>query len=190
MAVKVEASGGRVWLWAVWLCQLCHGAGLGRCGVEERAPRGVAGRPGAGILPQPRGGVGGRGVGILPQLGARPGRGTCIGKRNVVTIEAMPQPKQHSSNAQRQAAYRERLKLKPKPEPQPQAKPIPAKPGKARWRALHAQAQAALEALRDELQEVYDDRSENWQESDAGEEWNERLGVLDTAIEAVEAVEL
>jgi hypothetical protein len=98
----------------------------------------------------------------------------------------MPQPKQHSSNAARQAAYRERLKAQPKPAGTP--KPLPSKRGPARWRALQARAQAALEALRDELQEVYDDRSEAWQESERGEEWQERLGALDSAIEALDAM--
>lgn len=101
----------------------------------------------------------------------------------------MPTPKQFSSNAARQAAYRARLKTRPKPEAAPKPKPLPSNPGKARWRALQAQAQTALEALRDELQEAFDEKSERWQEGERGEEWQQHIGSVETALEAVEALE-
>ncbi len=99
----------------------------------------------------------------------------------------MPTPKQHESNADRQRAYRARLATASKPEKMPKPKPIPSKPGKARWTRLQAQAVTALETIRDEMQETYDERSESWQESERGEELQAAIEAVEAAIEAVEA---
>lgn len=98
----------------------------------------------------------------------------------------MPTPKQHADNAARQAAYRARLqKIIPRPEPEAKPRTLPSKPGKVRWRALQVQAQAALETLRDELQEHFEERSEAWQEGERGEEWQARIDALESALEAL-----
>lgn len=100
----------------------------------------------------------------------------------------MPTPKKHADVNARMKAYRARLKAAPKPEPEARPRPIPSKPGPARWRALQAQAQAALEAIRDEMQEHFDERSEPWQESDRGQEAQERIDILETVLEALDSM--
>ena len=49
---------------------------------------------------------------------------------------------------------------------------------------------ADLYELRDARQEVYDNRSETWQESEKGEAWNASLDSLQCAIDALEEIEL
>lgn len=102
----------------------------------------------------------------------------------------MAQPKKHADVNARMRAYRARLAAAPKPEA-PEAKPkrVPTKPGKPMRRHLRTVAAEALAALVEQLQEHYDGKSERWQESDAGQEWQARIDAAQEALEAVEGLE-
>ena len=97
----------------------------------------------------------------------------------------MPQPRIHASAAQRQAAYRrrqEQVRQKERAEKGlPPAPPIPSIAGWKRWGAMFAMAHAILEGALGEMQDYFDERSESWQESQRGDEHQERM----TAVEAV-----
>lgn len=45
--------------------------------------------------------------------------------------------------------------------------------------------QAELEILAEEAQEYYDNRSEKWQESEKGDEWQEKISALEDAANSV-----
>jgi hypothetical protein len=99
----------------------------------------------------------------------------------------MPTPRRYASRAEQQRAYRGRQDEARQAERAakglPTAPAIPTMPGTARWEALIAGALSALEASRDEMQVYFDERSENWQESERGEELRERIETLESMIE-------
>lgn len=104
----------------------------------------------------------------------------------------MPQPRRYENQAQRQQAYRQRhaatrqAQLAARALP---AKPVlPTKPGQRRWPALLGQARVMVEATAAELQEYYDDRSQQWQESDRGEAFLSRLEALQELAAAFDEV--
>ena len=106
----------------------------------------------------------------------------------------MPTPRQYESQADRQRAYRERQKqarldeLATKNLPATPA--IPTMPGTARWTALQAQARAALEAIQDEMQAYFDDRSETWQEGDRGNTMQEHIEQVSGLLNDMDTLEL
>jgi hypothetical protein len=59
-------------------------------------------------------------------------------------------------------------------------------PSRPRWTAQVAAAVAFLEASRDEQQSYYDERSESWQESDAGTELAARIEAIENALGSLE----
>lgn len=102
----------------------------------------------------------------------------------------MPQPKIHPSHAARQAAYRARQaqalveQLNSKGLP-----PVPAiatLPGNARWTASIRAAHALIACTLTELQDYFDDRSDTWQESERGDEHQERIASIEAAYDALE----
>ena len=100
----------------------------------------------------------------------------------------MPQPRRHTSDAQRQAAYRRRRRDRLRNPALPTAgiaalPSISQMPGTVRWRQSLRTAQGLLEMVEGEMQEYYDSRSENWQEGDKGQEFQERLDALTDACE-------
>ncbi len=94
----------------------------------------------------------------------------------------MPIPKRYASSAARQKAYRHRQKSTQK------LAPIPVNTGPARWRALRKNALFMLEALAAEMRDYIDDRSEAWQESDRAQEFEERIELVETAVQAVDEI--
>jgi len=101
----------------------------------------------------------------------------------------MPQPKKHASAAARQAAYRRRrdqarlaqLSVKGLP-----ALPtIAAMPGWARWKGALQMARTLVEETLGEMQDYYGDRSQSWQESERGEEHEERMASVEAAVDAL-----
>lgn len=98
------------------------------------------------------------------------------------------------TNAQRQARWREKQKqalaqeLARKNIPGPPA--LSTVPGRSRWIALLAQAQAALETVRSEMENYIGERSDTWQESDRAAELQEKLDQVAEALQAVEDIEL
>ena len=101
----------------------------------------------------------------------------------------MPQPRRHVSAAARQAAYRSRCEQARQVELAAKGLPslpvISSMPGWARW---NASFQAAHELLADtlgEMQDYYEDRSESWQESDRGDEHQEKIAAVEAVVDAL-----
>lgn len=106
----------------------------------------------------------------------------------------MPAPRLHANNAEKQRAYRLRRKAAgPGPEPT-QPAPLPAIgapniPPARRWNRLAENAAQALTTLRDEMQSYFDDRSDDWKESDRADELQEKIDHLAEMIETLEGME-
>lgn len=101
----------------------------------------------------------------------------------------MPQERKYASSSQRQAAYRQRQEharaqqLRQKGLPPLPA--IPTIPGWPRWNASIRYAAQMLETTLSEMQDYYDERSEQWQEDERGEEHQQKLDAVQTALDAV-----
>lgn len=104
----------------------------------------------------------------------------------------MPTPRQYSTQAERQAAYRKRQAEARRQEQQAKGLPalpaVPTLPGDKRWSAMQEQARALLQTMQEEMQAYYDERSEQWQESDKGEAMQERLDALESIITDLDAL--
>ena len=104
----------------------------------------------------------------------------------------MPQPRQHADAAAKQRAYRARQAQARRAEQQakglPAAPALPTLPSRARWQALLAHAQAALETVRDEMQAYYDARSETWQQGDRAATLQEHLDALAQLLDDLDAL--
>ncbi len=91
----------------------------------------------------------------------------------------MPTPRKYATEAEKHRAYRERRATARLQELQakglPAAPPIATMPGTARWQSLIQHGYAALDASRDEMDVYFDERSEEWQQSERGEELQERI---------------
>ena len=109
----------------------------------------------------------------------------------------MPRPRLNPEKiltpAEKQKAYRERQKQARITERQqkglPPAPAVPTMPGTARWNALIVQAQAALDTCLEEMQTYFDDRSEQWQESERGEQMQERIDQISELLETLNNIE-
>ena len=101
----------------------------------------------------------------------------------------MPQPRKHACGAVRQAAYRKRcerareLVLASKGLPQLPA--ITTMPGWPRWNASLNTARELVERTVEEMQDYFDDRSDTWQESERGEDHQERLASTEAVLDAL-----
>lgn len=85
----------------------------------------------------------------------------------------MPTPKKYASAAQRQAAYRERLAAQN--QSGTKAGATPAIPGYRRWKIMRGRCLSILEAVTTEMETYHDQRSENWRNSERGEEFIEMI---------------
>jgi hypothetical protein len=94
----------------------------------------------------------------------------------------MPQPRQYGSGAERQAACRHRRRaelaalqaakgLIPLPS-------ITTVPGWRRWRQVLAQVEQAVLEVHEQMQAYYDDRSDNWLESEKADEFTEKMDLV------------
>ena len=102
----------------------------------------------------------------------------------------MPEPKQHDTNADRQRAYRQRQKqarAAAMVTGAPAAPAIPTMPSKKRWAALHEQATEAIRTMHSEMQTYYDERSDAWQESDKGDEFQGGIEAAETLLLEMES---
>ena len=101
----------------------------------------------------------------------------------------MPQSKKHPTHAARQAAYRDRCELARRAQlterALPALPPISSFPGTARWNAAIRRASELLETIRAEMESYHDDRSTEWQESERGDEHQERIAQVEAALDAV-----
>ena len=104
----------------------------------------------------------------------------------------MPHPRHYPDAAAKQRAYRERQALARRAELAakglPPLPPLPTLPSRARWQALLAQAQLALETARDEMQAYYDARSETWLQGERATTMQEQLDALEQVLDALDAV--
>ena len=106
----------------------------------------------------------------------------------------MPPPRQHSTNAERQAAYRQRQAEARRQEQAakglPAAPSISTMPSMARWRALQSQARGNLQTMFEEMEAYRDERSEAWQDGEKGAAFQEMLDRVGEAFSTVEELTL
>jgi hypothetical protein len=100
----------------------------------------------------------------------------------------MPQERKHASSAGRQAAYRKRCERARRIELAAKGLPalpaISTMPGFRRWNASIETARELIERTVDEMQEYFDERSEEWQESERAEEHQEKIDSAQTLLDA------
>lgn len=106
----------------------------------------------------------------------------------------MPTPKKHANAAARNTAYRRRQEEARRQELQrkglPALPPVPTIPGEARWRKMLAEAGALLSMVVEERGDYYEDRSDEWQESDKGDAFQERSVAVTDILNAVDDLAL
>ena len=101
----------------------------------------------------------------------------------------MPQPRAYSSDAERQAAFRRRRQqaqaalqaakgLPPLPG-------IATMPGWPRWRQVLDQVRQALTEVHEQMQAYYDERSDDWLESDKADTFTQRTEAVEELIDHV-----
>lgn len=104
----------------------------------------------------------------------------------------MPQPRLHPSQAARQAAYRRRQEEARRKELETRGLPplpaIAAMPGNVRWRQATSQAACLLRCVVAEMEAYFDERSDEWRESERGEAHKERTDALEEIAGALEAI--
>lgn len=99
----------------------------------------------------------------------------------------MPRTRKYKTNSERQAAYRRRCVQAANI---PQAlKPIPSLPGRRRWKAMVKSASVLLDCATREMQDYFEQHSEAWQESQAGEAINEMLELVQDALATLEDIQ-
>ena len=95
----------------------------------------------------------------------------------------MSQERKHASPAHRQAAYRARCEQARQTQLREKGLPalpsIASIPGWPRWNASLKSAHELIANTVDEMQDYYDDRSEEWQESERGVEHVDRLNDIE-----------
>jgi hypothetical protein len=100
----------------------------------------------------------------------------------------MPQERKYASSAGRQAAYRKRCERARRIEMAAKGLPalpaIPTIPGWPRWSASIEAARVLVERIVDEMQEYFDERSEEWQEGDKAEAYQEKIDSIHTLLDA------
>ena len=101
----------------------------------------------------------------------------------------MPRPKIHASAAARQAAFRVRREQSRQSALTAKGLPalpaIPSMPGWPRWNASFAHAHELIAESLSQMQDYFDARSESWQESERGEEHQEKITLAETALDAL-----
>jgi len=101
----------------------------------------------------------------------------------------MPQPRKYHTNAARQEAYRARREREHQivlaAKGLPSLPAIASLPGWSRWNAAFTAAYAPIACNLSEMQDYFADGSENWQESERGEEHQERMTSVEAALDAV-----
>lgn len=101
----------------------------------------------------------------------------------------MPQPKEHASAAARQAAYRRRCESARKAvlasKGLPQLPAISTIPGRPRWNASINTARDLVERTVEEMQEYFDERSEEWQEGEKASDFQDRIDEVQAMLDAM-----
>jgi hypothetical protein len=106
----------------------------------------------------------------------------------------MAQERKHANAAQRQAAYRKRCEAARQQQLSTHGLPslpvIATLPGQARWTAALSSAQALVTQVSVEMRDYYDARTETWQESKRGEQFQERLDAIEDLLSQFEQATL
>jgi hypothetical protein len=101
----------------------------------------------------------------------------------------MPQPRKHTSHAERQAAYRKRsnqaLARLLEHKGLPPLPAVPTMPGHARWRRAMSAIETQMTQIEAEMQSYYEERSQRWQESERAEEFQQKIDDLAAARDLV-----
>ena len=104
----------------------------------------------------------------------------------------MPQPRRSADQAARQRAYRARQEQARLADQQakglPPAPALSTLPSRARWQALIAHAQLALETARDEMQAYADERSDAWQQTERAAALADQIEALSTVLDDLETL--
>ena len=102
----------------------------------------------------------------------------------------MPTPKKHVNAAACQAAYRKRQAEARRLELQKKGLPalpmVPNFPGEARWKKMLAEAAALLSMVVEEREAYFNDRSEEWQESDKADTFQERTDAVTDILNSID----
>jgi hypothetical protein len=102
----------------------------------------------------------------------------------------MPQPKKHASPAARQAAYRRRTQGAHQADLLARGLPalpvIATMPGGRRWNAALSSARVLATTTLGEMEEYFQDRSEQWRESNRGAEHQDRTAAVEAALDALD----
>jgi len=100
--------------------------------------------------------------------------------------------KQRAQTAARQQRFRERQQAARQREQQEKGLPrlpaITTMPGQARWRAALQSAHALIAQVEDEMSAYYTQRSESWQEGEAGVEFAERQEAVAAVLSGLEEI--
>jgi hypothetical protein len=101
----------------------------------------------------------------------------------------MPQPKQHASAAARQAAFRARREQVRQAELSVKGLPalpvISSIPGWPRWNASFKAAHQLIAESLSEMQDYFEERSESWQESQRGDDYQEKMASVEAVQDAL-----
>jgi hypothetical protein len=101
----------------------------------------------------------------------------------------MPQPKKYASPAARQAAYRQRCEQARQGtlarKGLPSLPVIATMPGWPRWNASFRSAQELIAETLGEMADYFEDRSESWQESERGEDHQEKMTSVEAVLDAL-----
>ena len=100
----------------------------------------------------------------------------------------MPQERKYASSAGRQAAYRKRCERARRTEMAAKGIPalpaISAIPGWPRWNASLNTARELVERTADEMQGYFEDRSDEWRESERAQQHQEKIDSVQTLLDA------
>ena len=97
----------------------------------------------------------------------------------------MPRVRKYQTNGERQAAYRHRCAQVMDFEV---AAPIPSALGRRRWKAILKAASVLLNCAASEMQDYFDQHSETWQDSQAGESLTEMLESMQEALASLDDI--
>jgi hypothetical protein len=104
----------------------------------------------------------------------------------------MPQPRMHASHAARQAAYRRRQEQARTDRLHTRGLPslpaITTLPGSARWTSAISQANCLLAMVVAEMQDYFDERTEEWQENERGEAHQQRMEAVQEIVNSLGTV--
>ena len=101
----------------------------------------------------------------------------------------MPQPRKYASPAERQAAFRVRREQVRQAELATKGLPalpvISSIPGWPRWNASFQAAHQLIAESLSEMQDYFEERSESWQESQRGEDYQEKVASVEAIQDAL-----